>query len=246
MLQVCQCEICQNEDFKTCMDGKGKHLFDLYGKTAIVTGGRHGLLGPIWVETLREAGAEVDIYDLPENDVRLTTYLKKYDILVNNAAIDNPPGSNASFFGNFNEIMDVNINGAANMCMNVIPKMIRNGGGVVINIGSIMGNVGADFRNYEGSFEKPCGYNCSKAALVQLSRSIAVQYGRYNIRSVTISFGPYNGGKLSEDFLGKFLKNVPLGRTISKESLKMTLLYACCCPELTGGQILVDGGYTTW
>ena len=221
-------------------------LFDLTGKTALVTGGKHGLLGPIWVETLREAGAEVDVYDLPEGDVRFTPYLPKYDILVNNAAIDNPPGSSASFFGNFNEIMDVKINGAANMCMNVIPKMIRTGGGVVVNVGSIMGNVAADFRNYEGSFEKPCAYNCSKAALVQLSRSICVQYGRYNIRSVTISFGPYDGGKLKADFLSKFLSNVPLARTISKESLKATLLYACCCPELTGGQILVDGGYTAW
>jgi len=218
-------------------------IFDLSCKTALVTGGRNGLLGPIWVETLKEAGAEVDIYDLPENDVRLVKYLKDYDILINNAAVDNPPGSDASFFGKFNEIMDVNINGAVNMCACVIPRMIINGGGVIINIGSIMGNIGADYRNYPEFFEKPVGYNCSKAALVQLSRSIAVQYGRYNIRSVTISFGPYNGGKLSFDFLNKFLRNVPLSRTISKESLKATLLYACCCPELTGQQVLVDGGY---
>ena len=218
-------------------------IFNLSGQRAVVTGGKNGLLGPIWVETLKDAGAEVEIYDLPENDVRNVRYIKDCDILVNNAAIDNPPDSDASFFGNFNEIMDVNINGAVNMCACVIPRMIINGGGVIINIGSIMGNVGADFRNYPEGFDKPVGYNCSKAALVQLSRSIAVQYGRYGIRSVTISFGPYNGGKLSQDFLGKFLKNVPLGYTICKRSLKTTLLYACCCPDITGQQVLVDGGY---
>lgn len=221
-------------------------IFSLNGKTALVTGGRNGNLGPIWVKTLENAGADVEIWDLPENDVRHVKHIKKCDILVNNAAIDNPPGSDASFFGKFNEIMDVNINGAANMCACVVPRMIRNGGGVIVNIGSIMGNIGADWRNYPEGFEKPVGYNCSKAALVQLSRSIAVQYGRYNIRSVTISFGPYDGGKLTDEFLGKFLKNVPLNRTISKKSLKQTLLYACCCPELTGQQILIDGGYTAW
>jgi len=221
-----------------------KNLFDLNCKAALVTGGSNGLLGPIWTETLKEAGAEVDVFDLPDKDVRRRGYdLSGFNILVNNAAIDNPPGSDASFFGNFDEIMAVNISGAVNMCKAVIPGMIKNGGGVIVNIGSIQGSVGADYRNYEGNFEKPVGYNCSKAALVQLSRSICVQYGRYNIRSVTISFAAYNGGKLSPEFLSKFLHNVPLGRTISKESLKTTLLYACCCPELSGQQIIVDGGY---
>jgi len=226
-------------------------MFNLKGKTALVTGGRNGNLGPIWMKTLQEAGANTTALDLPDFDItkddisHALTWLDQVDILVNNAAIDNPPGSDASFFGNFDKIMEVNINGAARMASQVIPKMKKNGG-VIINIGSIMGNIGADFRNYPENFEKPVAYNCSKAALVQLSRSIAVQYGRFGIRSVTISFGPYNGGKLTQDFLGKFLKNVPLGRTTSKESLKMTLLYACCCSEFTGQQVLVDGGYTSW
>lgn len=225
--------------------------FDLKGKVALVTGGKNGQLGPIWSRTLREAGANVTELDLPDFDItkddvkHALTWLDEVDILVNNAGIDNPPGSVASFFGNFGKIMNVNINGAARMCEQVIPKMKKKGG-VIINIGSIMGNVGADFRNYDDSFEKPVAYNVSKAGLVQLSRSIAVQYGRFNIRSVTISFGPYDGGKIPKSFLDKFLKNVPLGRTISKDSLQMTLLYAVSCPELTGQQIVVDGGYTAW
>lgn len=222
------------------------NIFNLTGKTALVTGGQNGLLGPIWVEALEDAGASADIFDLPDGDVRLEIKSPlNYDILVNNAAIDNPPGSGASFFGKFSEIMGVNIGGAVNLSRAVIPGMIDRGGGVIVNIGSIMGNIGADWRNYPPGFEKPVGYNCSKAALVQLSRSIAVQYGRYNIRSVTIAFGPYGGGKLPQDFLNKFLPNVPLGRTISKESLKAALLFACCCPEASGQQYLVDGGYVS-
>lgn len=229
-------------------------LFSLKGKRAIVTGGANGLLGPIWSETLINAGAWVFPLDLPEFDVtkieNLGNKMEEIDrpisILVNNAAIDNPPDSKASFFGNFNRILEVNIGGAVRMCQQVIPGMIKNGGGVIINIGSIQGYGGADWRNYEGDFEKPFGYNASKWALRGLAKSITTQYGRYGIRSVTISFGPYGGGKLSDSFLSKFLHNVPLGQTISKESLQRTLLYACCCEELAGEDWRIDAGLGSW
>lgn len=224
------------------------NMFDLSSKHALVTGGKNGLLGPIWTETLLNAGAYVSIFDLPEDDVR-DRRLKNdysYNILVNNAAIDNPPGPGASFFGNFDEIMAVNINGAVNMCKAVIPNMIKHGGGVIVNIGSIMGYGGADHTNYDGTFEKPFGYNASKWALRGLAKSITTQYGRYGIRSVTISFGPFDSGKLESGFLSRFLKRVPLNRTISKESLKMSLLYACCCPELAGVDWRIDAGVGAW
>lgn len=226
------------------------NLFDLHGKKAIVTG-TSGQLGPVWGQTLGDAGCFVYQFDLP-TDVTDKDQAKGFvekcdsvDILINNAGIDNPPGSGSTFFGNFNKIMEVNIGGAVNMCEAVIPGMIKNGGGVIVNIGSIQGFIGADYRNYE-DFEKPVGYNCSKSALMQLSRSITVQYGRYNIRCVTIAFGPYDGEKLNKTFLDKFLKNVPMGRPISKESIQKTLLFACCCEEFAGQTVLVDAGYTAW
>lgn len=232
------------------------NLFNLTGKVALITGSG-GNLGPIWYETLINAGSLVYGIDLPYYDVRDGASLlsAKHDcietlgipnIIVNNAAIDNPPGSSASFFGNFDEIMDVNLTGAVRVSNLFLPEMIKNGGGVIVNIGSIMGNVGADWRNYPEGFEKPVAYNCSKAALIQLSRSITTQYGRYNIRSITIAFGPFDGGKLKRDFLDKFLHNVPLGRTISKESFQQALLMACCCKEFAGQQLLIDAGYVSW
>lgn len=224
-------------------------LFSLKGKKAIVTGGESGLLGPIWSMALSDAGAHIfQGFDLPKFDVTKDEIKIEdpIDILVNNAAIDNPPDSKASFFGNFNRIMEVNISGAVRMCQQVIPGMIKNGGGVIVNIGSIQGYGGADWRNYEVDFEKPFGYNASKWGLRGLAKSITTQYGRYGIRSVTISFGPYNGGKLSQKFLDKFLHNVPLKRTISKESLQRTLLYACCCEELAGEDWRVDAGLGSW
>ena len=222
---------------------------------AVVTGGS-GRVGPIWIDELEKMGYEVFDFDLPLRDVTDMDFVRRYmmdlaeegyipQVLVNNAAIDNPPGTNATFFGNLEKIINVNLIGAANMADAFIPGMKALGGGVIINIGSIMGNIGADWRNYDEGFEKPVAYNLSKAALIQLSRSITVQYGRYNIRSVTLAFGPLDKG-LPDGFKSRFLKNVPVGRAISETSWRAALRFAIECPEFAGQQVLVDGGYTAW
>jgi NAD(P)-dependent dehydrogenase (short-subunit alcohol dehydrogenase family) len=138
--------------------------------------------------------------------------------------------------------------------------MQLNVGGVFVFIGSIQGYIGADWRNYSGGFEKPCAYNLSKAALQfekpcaynlskaalqQLARSITVQYGRKGIRAVCPGFGPYLE-KFEDKFVEKITKNIPMGRGVSTEDLKRTLLYACCCEGLAGEDWLVDCGYTKW
>ena len=229
-------------------------LFSLSNKTAIVTGGS-GRLGPIWIETLEEVGARVFVLDLPAYDVSKLSDVVAFrgilppdqtpTIVVNSAAIDNPPGTDAKFFGNVERILDVNLVGAVNVTKVFMPGMVRAGGGVFVNIGSIMGETGADWRRYESPFEKPVGYNLSKAALIQLARSVTTQYGRYGVRGITIAFGPVDIG-LGEEFKRRFLEDVPIGRMISKESLQKTLLYAVSCPELAGTRILVDGGYCAW
>ena len=232
-------------------------LFDLKGKKAIVTGGKNGNLGPLWVETLVSFGAEVTSFDLPSVniadtysvDISVGRYVELNgtpDIIVNNAAIDNPPGSNSTFFGNFSKILGVNLTGHVYLVEQFLPAMVKNGGGVVVNIGSIQGYGGADHRNYEGSFEKPCGYNLSKAALLNFSRCLTTQYGRYGIRSVTVSFGCVASDKIKKEFALKYLSGVPTGRMISKESLQMSLLYAVCCRDLTGVDWRVDGGLGSW
>lgn len=230
-------------------------MFDLTGRIAVLTGGS-GNLGPIWRKTLEDAGAKVFIIDQPSYTVISEMSLENAredcvknfgvpDIIVNNAAYDPKPSQGGGKFWDYNSTIDINLKGALNVCKVFTDIMIGKGGGVIVNIGSIMGNIGSDWRNYPEGFDKAVGYNVSKAALIQLSRSICTQYGKDNMRSVTISFGPYDSG-LPEDFKSKFLKNVPLGRTISKESLQRTLLYACCCEELSGQQILVDAGYTSF
>ncbi len=223
---------------------------------AVVTGGS-GRVGPMWIDELQSMGYRVFNFDLPEYDITNIVDIADFkaslmhngyapSVLVNNAAIDNPPGSGASFFGNMDKILEVNLIGLANMTKAFIPVMGKRDGGVIINVGSIMGNIGADWRNYDEGFEKPVAYNLSKAALVQLSRSVTVQYGRDNVRCVTIAFGPLDTPDLPEDFKSKFLKQVPLGRVISERSWRAALRFAIECEDFAGQQVLIDGGYTAW
>lgn len=233
------------------------NLFDLAGKKGLVIGGE-GNLGPIWMDTLRDAGAHAYSIGLPYFDFTNDEDLRRApeivlqavgtpDIIVCNAAIDTPPTkTEARFFTDFEKTMQVNINAHARLLSYFIPEMVNNGGGVIVLVGSIQGYIGADFRNYSGGFEKPCGYNCSKAALKQLARSITVQYGRYGIRAVCPGFGPFLSDKLPPEFVAKIREKIPTGHTVTKEDVQRTLLYAVCCDGLAGEDWLVDGGFTKW
>lgn len=169
-------------------------------------------------------------------------------IIINNAAIDVPPHrKNVNFFTDALKTVNANLIGAINLSQLFVPGMVKWGkGGLIINIGSIQGNVAADIRNYDNDFEKPVGYNVSKAGLIQFTRSLAVQYGKHNIRSVCLALSAVDSGKFTEPFKSKFLNCLPLGKLISRESLEAALKFAIDCPELTGQQILIDSGYTAW
>jgi len=220
---------------------------------AVVTGGS-GNLGPVWIDTLRGMGYRVHNIDLPQFDVsdrermqyaanRCIAVHGVPSVIVLNAAIDAPPGSMATFHGNLDRIIDVNLKGAAWTVEAFLPAMIKEGRGVIVGISSIQAHAGSDWRNYEGTFEKPCGYGMSKAALEQYARSLTVQYGRYGIRACCIGFGCYDSGKVDPVFSEKYLKNVPTGKLVSEQSARAALTFALTCPEFAGQACIIDGGY---
>ena len=225
-------------------------------RKAVVVGSS-GNLGPVWVETLRDLGFEVWEIDYPDVDVAVEEQVLANarlckesfgvpDVIVYNAAIDNPPMPGTTFWLNKKRILEVNLLGAENVYEAFIKMMVDHGGGLIINIGSIQGRIGSDWRNYQTGIRKPVSYNTSKAGLEQLTRSICTDYGEGNIRAVTLAFGPYDNGKFDPVFKDKITKNIPIGQLVQKESLKAALRFAIDCPELTGQTILVDGGYTAW
>lgn len=238
------------------------NLFDLTGKTALLVG-YQGKLGPIWNETLQEAGAEVYGYGEPEvnfwgiagGDINyvlderlwdIRRQLRAPDIIVYNAAIDTPPTvTDARFFTDWHKTLFVNLVAPGYIIDFFVPNMIERGKGVIVLIGSIMGHRAADWTNYVPPFEKPVGYNCSKAGLRHLAPCLTRQYGHKGIRAVSISFGPVDTGKLSPEFLEKIKPKIPMRRPVSVTSLKQALLNACCCEDLAGTDVLVDGGFCT-
>ena len=224
---------------------------DLSGQTAIVTG-TSGNLGPIWVEALEDVGVITFHFDFPVNDVRSIPEITGYvddlfcgpDILINNAGIDNPPGTASTFFGNWDEILAVNLTGAKNMIEAVLPGMVDRGHGQIINIGSMYGLVSPDKRNYPDGFEKPAAYGASKAGLMHLTRLVAAQYGQYGIRCNNLVIGAVESASHRPKFKEKMTSAIPSGRMANKEDLKKALWGILASDYANGANFLHDGGYT--
>ena len=225
-------------------------------KKAVVTG-TSGNLGPLWVEALQEMGFDVWGIDLPNVDVSNREQVMVHarlckemfgipDVIICNAGKDNPPGSGTKFFTDYERIIEVNLFGTKNISEAFLPYMQENGGGVIIAVGSIMGKMAANYNYYEDGFEKPSGYNSSKAGINHFMECLAVQYGQFNVRAGVAAFGPVDTGKFDPVFKEKILKRIPLGRLVSPRSVKNSLWPFLNIPELTGQVLLVDGGMTLW
>ena len=173
----------------------------LKNKTALITGGASGL-GKAIADRLTEEGAIVVIADLSEESgkavaaqlngyfikTNVTNALEveaaiaftvektgKLDIFVNNAGIDGIQApTHESTLENWHKVIDINLNGAFYGLKYALTQFVKqNNGGVIINMASIVGLVG---------FENIPPYTAAKAALVNLTRSTAVEYGKYHIR----------------------------------------------------------------
>ena len=221
-------------------------------KDSIVTGGFNGLLGPVITDTLIDLGYKVCYFDLPEYDLAKSSDINKFyqsmteipNVIVHNAGIDPKPGSDNGKdpFRIHEGIMRVNHIGAVYMNKLFIPKMIENGGGIIIIIGSIMGYISANQDNYKDGWTKAFGYNESKAALISHCHNLNTTFGKYGIRAVMPSFGPFERG-LSPDFMKGFGQKIPLRKPVSEEDIQLTIKYCLECESLAG-EFRVDGGYT--
>lgn len=240
------------------------NIFDLKNKVAVVTGSK-GKLGQVWVSVLEQAGAKVFGLDLPEVDITDKTSLQAFaekvgavDILVNNAGLDQPPGPAKTYLLEdypaeaFRKVLDVNVVGQF-LCMQVFGKgMCDRKQGSIINIGSLYASVSADERMYnhlktDPPFLKPPAYGASKAALVQLTKHFATHWGKHNVRVNTLSPGGIEGGQ-DADFKRKFSDRVPLGRLGERADLIGPLLFLAsdASSYMTGQELRIDGGFTTW
>lgn len=211
-------------------------------------------------------GIKADVTQPAEIEAALEKILLRHnrlDILINNAAIDAKVGSGGSTgfarIENFPlEKWDLELNvglKGAFICSQIFGgEMARRGSGVIVNIGSEYGVNGPDQRLYrqEGLAEedqpvKPVTYTVVKSALIGLTRYFAVYWGPKGVRVNAVSLAGVRAGQ-SDEFVRRYIQQVPLGRMAEPDEYQGTILYLCANASrfLTGANLVIDGGKSCW
>ena len=246
-------------------------LFDLEGKTAVVTGASRGL-GKAMAIGLAKAGADVvvtDILDTSEtvseikklnreslglvvdvsNKSDIEAMVKKIrdkfgniDILVNNAGILRTGDAEVIDKDDWDKVLQVNLTGQFLCAQAVGREMIKQKTGSIINIASIAGL---------GGYASSVPYSASKAGVILMTKTLAVEWGKHNVRVNTICPGVFatdmTDSYLKDKQFKDMIKNkVPLGRPAKPDELVGTVVYLAskASDYMTGHALVIDGGWT--
>ena len=177
---------------------------------------------------------------------QITSELGAIDILVNNAGIIKRIPMHEMSVEEFREVIDIDLTAAFIMAKAVIPSMMERGGGKIINICSMMSELGR---------ETVSAYASAKGGLKMLTRNIASEYGRYNIQCNAIGPGyiatPQTAPLRERDAEGKrhpfdsfIISKTPAERWGNPEDLMGPAIFlASSASDFVNGHILyVDGG----
>lgn len=248
-------------------------MFSLKDKIALVTGGGSGIGRAISILFARQ-GATVNILDLDEKGAADTVttiqteggkaayficnvsdqeavsaivqQIPVIHILVNNAGVAHVGTATTTNAEDFSRIVDINVKGIYNCLHEVIPVM-KNTGGVIMNMASIASTVGITDR---------FAYSMSKGAVVGMTLSVARDYLHEGIRCNCISparvHTPFVDGFIAKNYPGreaemfdKLSKSQPIGRMGSVEEIAALALYLCSdeAAFITGNDYPIDGGF---
>lgn len=170
----------------------------------------------------------------------------RLDVLYNNAGIGPPTDGLATDVAVdlFERVMRVNVTGVFLCSKHAIPHLIQSHGGSIINIASTGGIVG-------GEVIPITAYGTSKAAVIGLTRQLAVQFARYRIRVNVVCPGPIQTPILDpffgdEDVKRRFAERIPIGRMGEPEDVVSLCVYLASDESsfMTGSVLVLDGGIT--
>jgi len=249
-------------------------LFDLTGQVAIVTGGSRGLglqiaraLGEFGaslalvarkkadldtaVAQLNEEGCTAVAFDTdlgtPESASQLTERVigrfKRIDILVNNAgATWGAPAEDYPLEG-WSKVIDLNLTGLFLVTQAVArAAFLKQGKGVIVNVASVEG-----LQGHPPERPGTVAYNAAKGAVISMTRALAAEWGRRNIRVNALAPGYFPSKmtrKLLEQHSEEILRQTPLGKLGGDTDLMgaALLLASDAGGHITGQTLVVDGG----
>ena len=242
----------------------------LKDKTAIITGGGSGI-GLATARAFCKEGAKVILFgrrkeklisaaeelgdsvlivqgDMTHNDDldqlinKTLNNFKGIDILVNSAGLYNGAPLHEISDSQWDGIMDINIRSIFQLTRRVLPIMMAQKSGSIVHISSILGLI---------AVPQVAAYNVSKGALNQFSRSIAVEYGSYGIRSNSICPGLIETDMTADlmkdaSLMQEWSKEYPIGRFGKPEDVANACLFLASDESsfITGTVLPVDGGFT--
>jgi NAD(P)-dependent dehydrogenase (short-subunit alcohol dehydrogenase family) len=225
------------------------NLFQLKGKTAVVTGGARGI-GAATVKLFREAGARVEVLDLEtgcdvtDEPAVAAAYARigEIDLLVNNAGRAARKPAVELSLEEWNQVVELNLT-AIFLCSRLAhPYMKQRGGGAIVNLASIMGFSGGLFPN--------ASYQASKGGVVNLTRALALEWAADNIRVNAVAPTYVRTGLTvpifsNPEVLKTVMSHTPLGRLPEVDDIAAAILYLCSPAArcVTGITLPVDSGY---
>jgi NAD(P)-dependent dehydrogenase (short-subunit alcohol dehydrogenase family) len=244
--------------------------FRLDGKVAVVTGGNRGL-GLAFVRALREAGASVaiaardqarstrvarelgaiavmtDVTDPASVTAMLETVtgeLGPVDVLVNNAGICFHAPALEVPEAEWRTVWDVNVDGLWHCCRTVGAQMVGRGAGVIVNVGSLSALI-------VNRPQMQPAYNASKAAVHQLTKSLAAEWAPFGVRVNALAPGYIKTEMAPVDrpeFRRHWIEDAPMERYALPDELGPSLVYLASDASsfMTGAVLVVDGGYSIY
>ncbi len=212
--------------------------------------------------------AQVDITDKTQVQSAIggvMSRLGRIDILINNAALTVKGGGGAfqDYFAPFGEYpqelfdlaLRVNLTGAFLVTQAAGHVMAEQRRGVIVNISSDVALISPDHRIYQGMtsgyegrpFNTPIAYSMSKAALLAFTRYLATLWADKGVRVNALSPGGVYDNHEPE-FVQRLANLIPMGRMASKDEYKGAILFLCSDASafMTGANLVVDGGRTSW
>jgi meso-butanediol dehydrogenase / (S,S)-butanediol dehydrogenase / diacetyl reductase len=227
-------------------------LSGLSGKSVVVTGGTSGI-GAAAAQRFRREGCRVHVLarhgdaDVIRCDVADREQVEaafervgEVDVVLNNAGISFRTPALEVTANQWQQVIGTNLTGVFNVAQAAGRRMLRGGGGLIVNVASTNASFGYPYY---------VDYNASKAGVLAVTRTLALEWAP-RVRVVAVCPGyvltPMQAAEYTPEMMAAVNARIPLGRHASPDEIAALFAFLASdeCPYFTGSEIVCDGGET--